>query len=114
MEKVRPTDMADYDPDRAVAVGVLTGEHSNSRMIRLAPGLSLPPHTHGESDLLLYVIEGTGELDTADGVVSFEAGDLAKYRGDEELRVSNNATVGLTLLAFLAPVFPPASPEGTT
>jgi quercetin dioxygenase-like cupin family protein len=112
MERVRPTDIADYDPDRAVAVGVLTSAHSNVRMIRLAPGVSLPPHTHGESDLFLYVIEGTGELDTADGLVPFAVGDLAQYRGDEELRVSNNSTVGLTLLAFLAPVFPPTSVQG--
>lgn len=112
MEKVRPIDMADYDPERAVAVGVLTGEHTNVRMIRLAPGVSLPPHTHGESDLFLYVVEGAGELDTAEGRVPFAVGDLAQYRGDEELRVSNNSTVGLTLLAFLAPVFPPTSAQG--
>lgn len=114
MQRIRPTDLADYDPGRAVAVGVLTSEHSNVRMIRLGPGVSLPPHTHAGSDLFLYVIEGAGELDTSDGLVPFGVGDLAQYRGDEELRVSNNATIGLTLLAFLAPVFPPTSVQGTT
>lgn len=112
MDMVRPTDMVDYDPDSFVAIGVLAGKHSNVRMIRLSPGTSLPPHTHGESDLFLYVAEGAGELDTADGVVALHAGDLAHYRGDEELRVRNNSTAGLTLLAFLAPVFPPATPTG--
>jgi quercetin dioxygenase-like cupin family protein len=109
MRTVRPTELADYDPDRAVAVGVLTVTHSNVRMIRLASGMSLPPHTHDESDLFLFVVEGAGELDTPDGPVPFGAGDLAHYRGDEELRVSNNSAAGLTLLAFLAPVFPPAT-----
>ena len=114
MEKVRPTDIADYDPNRAVAVGVLASSHSNVRMIRLAPGVSLPPHTHGESDLFLYVTEGSGELHTPDGLVSFGVGDLAQYRGDEELRVSNTSAVGLTMLAFLTPAFPPASPPKAT
>ncbi len=107
MQLVRPTETADYDADRFVAVGVLSGTHSNVRVIRLSPGQALPPHTHGESDLFLYVTEGAGELDTSDGQVPFTAGDLAQYRGDEELRVANTGEVGMTLIAFLAPVFPP-------
>lgn len=107
MQLVHPTEIADYDTDRFVAVGVLAGTHSNVRMIRLSPGHALPPHTHASSDLFLYVIEGAGQLDTTDGLVAIATGDLAQYRGDEELRVTNTSEVGLTLLAFLAPVFPP-------
>lgn len=110
MRTVRPTDSAAYDPDRVVAVSVLTATHANVRIIRLSPGQALPPHTHGDSDLFLYAVEGAGELDTPDGRVPFVAGDLAQYSGDEELRITNNATVGLTLLAFLAPIFPPMQP----
>jgi quercetin dioxygenase-like cupin family protein len=108
MRTVRPTDIADFDPDRFVAVGLLAGTHSNVRMIRLSPGQALPPHTHGDSDLFLYAVEGAGELHVQEGVVPFAAGELAQYRGDEELRVNSLSTSGLTLLAFLAPVFPPA------
>lgn len=107
MQLVRPTEIADYDAGRVVAVGVLSGAHANVRMIRLSPGQALPPHTHGESDLFLYVVEGDGELDTTDGKVPLGAGHLAQYRGDEELRVTNTGSVGMTLLAFLSPVFPP-------
>lgn len=77
MRKVRPTELADYDPDGFVALEVLSSEHSNVRMIRLSPGTSLPPHTHGASDLFLHVVEGTGELDTPDGPVQLGVGDLA-------------------------------------
>lgn len=113
MRTIRLTEAADYDPDRLVAIGVLTGTNSNVRMIRLSPGQVLPPHTHGASDLFLYAVEGRGELDTPDGVVTFEAGELAHYNGEEELRVANSSTTGLTLLAFLAPVFPPESSPST-
>lgn len=109
MRTIRPTEAADYDPDRMVAIGLLEGEHSNVRMIRLSPGQTLPPHTHATSDLFLYAVEGQGELDTPDGVVTFGAGMLAQYRGHEELRITNNTSEGLTLLAFLAPAFPPVS-----
>lgn len=113
MRTIRPTEAADYDPDRVVAIGLLAGEHSNVRMIRLSPGQTLPPHTHDTSDLFLYAVEGHGEFDTPDGVVPFEAGALAQYAGDEELRVANHSTAGLTLLAFLAPVFPPQTSPST-
>ena len=114
MRKIRPTELADYDPDGFVALEVLSSQHSNVRMIRLSPGTTLPPHTHGASDLFLHVVEGTGELDTPDGPIQLRVGDLAHFRGDEELRLSNGSTTGLTLLAFLAPAFPPASSDDPT
>ena len=78
-----------YDSDRVVAEPFLEGSQSNVRLIRLSPGQALPPHTHGSSDLMLFAVEGEGVLDTDAGRVGFGAGSLAFYRGDEELRVSN-------------------------
>ncbi|MGZ3383004.1 MAG: cupin domain-containing protein [Isosphaeraceae bacterium] len=57
---------------------------------------------------MLFVVEGEGVLDTNDGTVAFGAGYFAFYRGDEELRLSNEGRTGLTLLAFLAPPSRPA------
>lgn len=97
----------DFDPERVVAQPFLEGSQCNARIIRLSPGQALPPHTHGVSDLMLFAVEGEGTLETGDGDVPFPAGSLAFYRGDEELRVTNSAPSGLTLLAFLSPPFPP-------
>jgi quercetin dioxygenase-like cupin family protein len=98
-----------YDSNRVVALPFLEGSQSNVRIIRLSPGQALPPHRHGSSDLMLFAVEGEGVLETDGGTVGFAAGCLAFYRGDEELRVSNQGRTGLTLLAFLAPPFPPRS-----
>jgi quercetin dioxygenase-like cupin family protein len=98
-------DAPGYDPARVVARPLLEGDQSNVRIVRLAPGQALPPHRHGSSDLMLYAVEGEGELETPDGVRQFGAGSLAFYRGDEELRVRNAGRDGLTLLAFLSPKF---------
>ena len=102
-------DGSPFDSNRVVAEPLLEGSQSNVRLIRLSPGQALPPHTHGSSDLMLFAVEGAGVLDTDAGKVGFGAGSLAFYRGDEELRVSNEGDRGLTLLAFLAPPFPPRS-----
>ncbi len=107
MDIVTLNDAPAYRSDRIVAEPFLEGSRSNVRVIRLSPGQVLPPHTHGVSDLMIYAVEGEGTLDTDEGKVSFGAGSLAFYRGDEELRVSNDGVTGLTLLAFLAPPFPP-------
>jgi mannose-6-phosphate isomerase-like protein (cupin superfamily) len=101
------------DIQRPAAQGVfatqlLEGDKSNVRVIRIAPGQALPPHRHGASDLMLFAAEGDGVLELSEGSVQFGAGALAFYRGDEELRVRNTGSAELTLLAFLAPKFPPA------
>ena len=109
MKIITLSDASAYDSNRVVAEPFLEGSQSNVRLIRLSPGQALPPHTHGSSDLMIFAVEGEGMLDTAEGTVPFGAGSLAFYRGDEELRVSNEGLTGLTLLAFLAPPFPPRS-----
>jgi quercetin dioxygenase-like cupin family protein len=101
------SDAPGYDSNRVVAEPLLEGSQSNVRLIRLSPGQTLAPHRHGSSDLMLFAVEGEGVLETDGGTVRFGAGFLAFYRGDEELRLSNEGRTGLTLLAFLAPPFPP-------
>jgi quercetin dioxygenase-like cupin family protein len=107
MEIVTIADAADFDVKRLVAEPLLEGSQSSVRIIRLSPGQDLPPHTHAASDLMIFAVEGEGALVTDAGAVPFGAGSLAYYRGDEELHVTNAGEVGLTLLAFLAPPFPP-------
>lgn len=91
MQIVNLADAPSYDRDRVVVQPLLEGAQSNVRVVRLSPGQTLPPHTHGSSELMLYAVEGEGVLDTGDGTVAFAAGSLAFYSGDEELRVANKA-----------------------
>lgn len=108
MQLTRLADAPGYDERQFVAGPLLDAAQCNVRLIRLSAGQALPPHTHDTSDLMLYVVEGDGEIGTPDGNVSFAAGTIAHLTGDEELRVTNTGTTGMTLLAFLAPPFPPA------
>jgi quercetin dioxygenase-like cupin family protein len=109
MKMTTLADAPDYDSERFVAAPMLDGSQSNVRVIRLSPGQALPPHNHSTSDLMIYIVEGSGALAVDDDTVSFVTGSLAYFRGDEELRLSNTGTTGLTALAFLAPPFPPQS-----
>jgi quercetin dioxygenase-like cupin family protein len=108
MKIITLADGPDYDAERLVAEEVLACAQSNVRLIRLSPGQVLPMHKHAPSDLMLYAVEGEGTLVGPDGPIRFGAGSLAHLDGEDELRISNEASTGLTLLAFLAPPFPPA------
>jgi quercetin dioxygenase-like cupin family protein len=105
MKIVRLQDIEHAVDGKFLALPLVEGDQCNVRIIRLAVGQTLPPHRHGGSDLMLYVADGGGELDTPSGTVVFESGALAFYRGEEELRVRNSGNTEMTLLAFLAPKF---------
>ena len=107
MKMTKLADAPADDSEQFVAAPLLDGSQSNVRIIRLSPGQTLPPHTHSTSDLMIYIVEGTGTLTMDGNTVNFDAGSLAYFHGDEELRLSNTGTTGLTALAFLAPPFPP-------
>lgn len=100
-------DAPEFDPSGVVAVPFLDGAQSNVRVIRISPGQTLVPHRHGSSDLMLFAVEGVGTMDNDGAKVALPAGSLVYVRSDEELRISNEGSTGLTLLAFLAPPFPP-------
>ena len=108
MQLARLAEAPGYDEAHLVAESFLEAAHCTVRVIKLTPGQVLPPHTHGVADLMLYVVEGAGHLDTSDGQVAFAAGSLAHLRGDEELRLTNTGSDGMTLLAFPAPLSRPA------
>lgn len=108
MDIITLTDGPDYDTQSFVAEEVLTCAQANVRVIKLSPGQALPAHTHEPSDLMLYAVEGEGTLAGPDGPIRFGAGSLAHLDGGDELRITNDSSAGLTLLAFLAPPFPPA------
>jgi quercetin dioxygenase-like cupin family protein len=105
MKLARVQDIEHAGDGKVLARPLLDGTQCNVRVIRLAVGGTLPPHRHGESELMLFVADGEGELDTPSGAVPFERGALAFYQGEEELRVRNSGTAEMTLLAFLAPKF---------
>lgn len=108
MELHKLSDGPDFSTEHVVAGLFVDGTQGNVRLIRLSPGQVLPPHVHGESELFLYAAEGNGIMTLPDGSeVALDHGSLAKLPGDEELRIRNEGTTGLSLLAFLAPHFPP-------
>ncbi len=71
--------------------------------LNFEPGQSLPPHTHGESEIAVQVLEGEGEVRVDDRVEPVRAGQLVRCAGSETFSVNNTGRSRLSLLVFLYP-----------
>lgn len=91
-----------FSEEKFAAGPILKGGRTTAVTIRLGPGQEMPGHTHGNAELMLFAVEGTATLDAGEGPVEFPAGSVAHLPGGETLTLTNQGTVGVTLLAILA------------
>jgi len=72
-------------------------------LLNMMPGQEIPPHHHENSDLILHVIAGAGEL-TVDGVIqNINVGDVIYCVGEERFSLKNNTNDNLSCFVVLAP-----------
>jgi quercetin dioxygenase-like cupin family protein len=69
--------------------------------LTLSEGETVPPHTHPGRDIIFYLIEGAVELQLGDETHEVTAGDIARFRGEQE--ISPHAVEESTALIVLAP-----------
>lgn len=76
---------------------------SEPKTIRLTldAGDRVDPHRHPGRDIVLYVLDGTLDLHLGDDTYPMEAGDVARFDGDQE--ISPMATEDASALIVLAP-----------
>lgn len=68
--------------------------------LELEAGESVPPHTHPDRRIVLYLIEGAIELEVGEETHELAAGDVARFEGDRE--ISPRAIEDSTALIVLA------------
>ncbi|WP_238881244.1 cupin domain-containing protein [Clostridium sp. YIM B02551] len=72
-------------------------------VLNFRPGQGVPPHNHEQSDLLVHVLNGDGEL-TVDGVTNnITQGDVIHCTGKEVFSISNTGKEDMSLFIILAP-----------
>ncbi|MHB1501962.1 MAG: hemerythrin domain-containing protein [Candidatus Dormibacteria bacterium] len=75
----RASELASAKPTQGATRAILQTAHFRVLLIDLEPGRELPPH-RPEIDLVLAILEGTGELLADDRIRAVRAGDLAIVR----------------------------------
>lgn len=103
MHTIQLHDFEQTSPDGFTKRMIRETPHALVFMLNFEAGQTLPAHTHGESDVLLTVLAGEGEV-TVDGRAERVRPGLAVHcEGKESLSARNTGTAPLSLLVFLYP-----------
>jgi quercetin dioxygenase-like cupin family protein len=72
-------------------------------VLNFKPGQGVPAHNHEQSDLIIHVLVGTGEMGV-DGVMhKVTEGDVIHCKGSEVFSLRNNGEKDMSLFIILAP-----------
>lgn len=72
-------------------------------VLNLMPGQSIPSHKHEDSDLILHVLTGGGELTVNGQVHHLVVGDVLYCVGEDEFSLKNDTGENLSCFIVLAP-----------
>ena len=72
-------------------------------ILNLKAGQEIPPHKHEDSDLILHVITGKGELNVDDKITNITVGDVVYCEGKETFSLKNNSNEDTSCFVVLAP-----------
>ncbi len=84
-----------FSTDTGAAVG----------MVRLlvGPGLEMPPHVHGGSDVILYGVKGAVEIATESEKFTVGAGQAVLIHADESAALANRGSEDAELIVAAGP-----------
>lgn len=94
-------------PEKKVAKRVIYSDKNTlAFVLNIAPGESLPDHTHFDSTVLLQVISGTARLNVDEQSFEIQENNLIKIDGPETMSVDNTGKENLVLYVTISPLPP--------
>ena len=74
-----------------------------SFVLNFKPGQGVPPHNHEQSDLIIHVLVGAGEMGV-DGIMNeITQGDIIHCKGTEVFSLKNTGDKEMSCFVILAP-----------
>lgn len=74
-----------------------------SFVLNFRPGQGVPPHNHEQSDLIIHVLVGAGEMGV-DGIMNeITQGDVIHCKGTEVFSLKNTGDKDMSCFVILAP-----------
>lgn len=95
--------LASFSPDKMKKNNVFTTERLFCDVYCFEPGQEQKSHSHGGSDKIYYVLEGTGRIQIAEESREAGPGTAVLAPAGMEHAVLNEGTDRLRLLVFMAP-----------
>ncbi|OPJ62153.1 cupin domain-containing protein [Clostridium oryzae] len=72
-------------------------------VLNFKPGQGVPPHNHEQSDLIIHVLAGGGELVVDGNINNVAAGDVIYCKGTEVFSLQNTGSENMSCFVILAP-----------
>ncbi len=72
-------------------------------VLNFRPGQGVPPHNHEQSDLLIHVLCGDGEMTVDESLNKITQGDEIHCKGEEVFSIKNTGNDDMSLFVVLAP-----------
>lgn len=72
-------------------------------ILNFKPGQGVPPHNHEESDLIIQVLVGEGELVVDGNTNKITEGDVVHCKGTEVFSLKNTGDKNMSCFVLLAP-----------
>ena len=101
MKIVKLEDYLVFSQDRFTKKDMLNEEKALVFTLNLLPGQEIPSHQHGESGLIIHVLNGSGELIINNEVTNISAGSVIYSSGDEFFGMRNTSDENLNCFAVL-------------
>lgn len=87
-----------------------TGEHTQVVVMSIPPGGDIGEEVHPDTDQVLYLVEGSGQVILEGSPADFSAGDLVLVPAGTR---HNFKTVGEQTMKIVTAYAPPHHPDGT-
>jgi quercetin dioxygenase-like cupin family protein len=101
LEKI--TDKITYSEDNFTKKVLFNEEKVLSFVLNFKPGQGVPTHNHEQSDLIIHVLVGQGEIGVDGKMHKILQGDVIHCKGTEEFSLSNTGYVDMSCFVILAP-----------
>lgn len=72
-------------------------------VLNFKPGQGVPPHNHEESDLIIHILTGDGEMVVDGRPNSVAQGDVIYCKGIEVFSITNTGDKDMSCFVILAP-----------
>lgn len=72
-------------------------------VLNFRPGQGVPPHNHEQSDLIIHVLVGQGEMVVDGNTYNIIHGDVIHCKGTEVFSLQNTGDMDMSCFVILAP-----------
>lgn len=101
IEKI--TDKIEYNDEKFTKRILFNETRVLNFVLNFKPGQGVPPHNHEQSDLIVHVLVGEGELGVDDSVNKITKGDVIHCKGTEVFSLKNTGVNDMSCFVVLAP-----------